>query len=132
MARNPSSNKKVKANPRNVDIEAVTCMDMAHQWRLVEDELTTRGPLTGCPRRVKLCMVCGGMKAEVVSWKGEILSRSYYSDPDYINNARLLSEDVNERRKVLRTLIIERAHGKKKNTCKVCGLPLSTGDHDDC
>jgi len=132
MARKPSSNKKVKANPRMVDLEALVCMDNAHQWRLVEDEIATRGPLAGCPRRVKLCMVCGGMKAEVCSWRGNVLSRTYYSAEDYIRNSRLLSNDVHERRIILREMIFKKVHGTQKGICKKCWLPLKTGDHEEC
>jgi hypothetical protein len=132
MARNPSSNKKVTANPKRADLEALVCMDNAHQWRLVEDEIATRGPLAGCPRRVKLCMVCGGMKAEVCSWRGNVLSRTYYSAEDYIKNARLLSDDVHERRIVLRQMLIENKHGKKRNLCKTCFIPLAIDIHEDC
>jgi hypothetical protein len=136
MARNPSSNKRTKmttrANPKRADLEALVCMDNAHQWRQVEDEIATRGPWAGCPRRVKLCMVCGGMKAETINWRGNVINRSYYSAEDYINNARLLSDDVHERRIVLRRMLIENKHGKQRGICKVCFLPLKTADHEEC
>lgn len=110
---------------RGVDLDAIICLDMAHQWRLVEESYAVRGPLAGCPRRVKMCMICGSLKAETVSWNGRILNRSYKSDETYLENSRKLAESVNDRRAEYRRLLIGRAPA---NACKECGMIHDSAD----
>lgn len=109
-----------------VDMDALVCLDMQHRWQLVEETKSTRGPLVGCPRRVKLCMVCGSLKAETINWRGKVMAREYKTDPVYLANARLLSEEPNERRMEYRKRLIGKA---PRNACTRCGL---IHDSTDC
>jgi len=106
-------------------MDALVCLDMAHQWRLVEDGRVKKGPFTGTPQTVKMCMVCGGLKIEVCNWRGYIISRTYKSDPVYIENARKLAPDVHERRATYRRLKLGRL---PKNICDICWIVHPKGD----
>lgn len=124
-----------KGGLRNVDLEALKCLDIGHQWRLVEQR-TNSGALVGCPERVKMCMECSGIKIETSNWRGEILNRRYISDSVYLANSRLLSDDVNRRRQILRALLLEREFGRQPvdKVCSDCSCPLEWGDeyHEEC
>lgn len=104
-------------------MDALICLDMSHQWRLVE-ERQAPGPesghlLYGCPRRIKLCMVCGSLKEEVLNWRGFVIARYYKSDPVYLAESRKLSDNVQERRAAYRKLLLGRP---PKDACEKCGL----------
>ena len=101
-------------------MDALICLDMAHQWRVVEHGPNKDGSyLTGCPRTVKLCMVCGGLKTEVINWRGYVIYRAYTSAEAYLTNLRKLSGDPHERRAVYRRL---RAGKAPKDVCEKCWL----------
>lgn len=111
-----------------IDMDAVICLDMSHQWRMVEEARSTRGVLAGCPRRTKICMVCGSLKIETVNWRGYIIAREYKSDPVFIENARKLADEPNQRRAEYRRLLLGRA---PKNACRTCGLVHDSVDCPD-
>jgi hypothetical protein len=96
---------------------------MQHQWRLVEDRAapgpTSNKLLYGCPRRIKLCMVCGSLKEEVINWRGYVVARIYKSDPVFLAESRKLSDNVHDRRAAYRKLLLGRP---PKNACEKCGL----------
>jgi len=111
-------------------MDALICLDMSHQWRLVEDRAAP-GPnsnkvLHGCPRRIKLCMVCGSLKEEIINWRGYVVARIYHSDPHFIAESRKLSDNVQERRAEYRKLLLGRP---PKNACEKCGF---VHDSVDC
>jgi hypothetical protein len=108
-------------------MDALVCLDMAHQWRVVETGPNKDGKyLTGCPRTVKLCMVCGSLKTEIINWRGYVIYRQYTPGEAYIENARKLSGDVHERRAVYRRL---RAGRVPKGVCEKCWI---VHDSVDC
>lgn len=117
-----------KRNKRGIDMDAVICLDMSHQWRLVEEARSTRGILVGCNVRTKLCMVCGSLKTETINWRGYVIARSYRSDPVYLENSRKLAEAPNERRAEYRRLLMGRP---PKNACMTCGLVHESADCPD-
>lgn len=108
-------------------MDAIICLDMSHQWRLVEAGPAPAGAtLSGCPRQLKLCMVCGSMKQEIINWRGYIIQRIYTPGDAYIDNARKLSGDVHERRAVYRRL----RQGKvPADVCQKCWI---VHDSVDC
>jgi hypothetical protein len=106
-------------------MDALICLDMSHQWRMVEVDTPRTGVFQDTPRRGKLCMVCGSLKIEVVNWRGYIITRSYKPGEVYITNARKLSPVPNERRAVYRRLMM----GKPpKNVCRTCWLQHESAD----
>lgn len=120
MAEPKRENKRHVKPPKGIDLDAIICLDMSHQWRLVEEVVSWRnGPLQGCPKRVKLCMVCGSIKMETISWRGYVMSREYRTDPVYLENSRKLANNVNERRAAYRRILIGRG---PKEACERCGL----------
>jgi hypothetical protein len=106
-------------------MDAIICLDMAHQWRLVEDGPAKSGIWTGTPRRVKLCMVCSSLKVEVTNWRGYVIARSYTPGEAYIENARKLSSVPNERRATYRRLLMGRP---PINVCPKCWLVHESAD----
>jgi hypothetical protein len=101
-------------------MDALICLDMAHQWRVVETGPNKDGSvLTGCPRTTKLCMVCGSLKTEVINWRGYVIYRKYTPGEAYIENSRKLSGDVHERRAVYRRLLAGRP---PKDVCEKCWI----------
>lgn len=107
-------------------MDAIVCLDMSHQWRLVEHDKSFPNAYTSRNSRYKLCMVCGSLKIETTNWRGYIINRYYKSDPVYIENARKLAGSVNERRAVYRRLRMGRL---PKDVCKTCWL---VHDSVDC
>jgi hypothetical protein len=108
-------------------MDAIICLDMSHQWRVVESGPNKTGTsLTGCPRTVKLCMECGSVKVEIINWRGYVIYRSYTPGEAYIENSRKLSGDVHERRAVYRRL---KAGRMPKNVCDRC---WTVHDSADC
>jgi hypothetical protein len=114
----------VATSTRGIDMDAIICLDLAHQWRLVEHDKTFPNTLTQ-NTRVKLCMVCGSLKVEMTNWRGYVVNRTYKSDKNYIENSRKLSSEVNERRAVYRRLIMGRP---PKNVCQKCWLVHDSAD----
>ncbi len=112
--------KRERSRKPKIDMDAIVCLDMSHQWRLVEETPNSDGTIfTGCMARTKLCMVCGSLKTEVINWRGYIISRRYKSDPVYLENSRKLADEVNERRAAYRKLLLGRP---PQNACERCGL----------
>lgn len=120
--------KRANARKSDVDMDAVICLDMSHQWRLVEERREETGLYATCPHRIKICMVCGSLKEEVTSWRGYVIARYYKPDPVYLENARKLAKEVNERRAAYRRLLIGRP---PKNACDRCGLVHESADCPD-
>lgn len=108
-------------------MDALICLDMAHQWRVVEEGPNKDGSVYNrCPKTVKLCMVCGSIKVEIINWLGYVIYRAYTPGDAYIDNARKLSGDVHERRAVYRRLKAGRA---PKDVCTRCWM---VHDSVDC
>ena len=94
--------------PDHVDLEAVRCVEQ-HHW---DDPVYGRaetGPLRGLPVRDQKCAVCKSTKREYLTWNGRVTARAYDLDPAYIDNARLLDDDVFARRYAYRRARIARA-----------------------
>ena len=127
-----ATEKRQRSRTGGVDMQAVICLDMAHQWKLVEMDHHRKGPLSGCAYRQKLCMTCGSLKIETMSWRGEVIARRYISDPDYIRNSRLLADAVNDRRRAYREILLKELSRPRGKICKTCGLPKDLFDHDEC
>jgi len=109
-------------------MDAIICLDMSHQWRLVESTQSKSAWLAGCPQRVKLCMVCGSLKTETINWRGYVISRTYRPDPVYLENARKLADAPNERRAEYRKMLMGRPPA---NACMTCGLVHDSVDCPD-
>lgn len=90
------------------------CLDEGHDWRLVELYVEKKGKLKGTARREKLCQRCSGLKIEHISWRGEVIARSYKSDRDYIKASRELDKDVHERRRVYREQWLKQEFGRAR------------------
>ena len=120
--------RREKSRKPDIDLDAVVCLDMSHQWRLVEEKREATGMYSQLPRRVKICMVCGSLKEEITNWRGYIIARYYKSDPAYLENARKLAESVNERRAEYRRLLLGRP---PKDACMKCGLVHESADCPD-
>lgn len=87
---------------RKVDLEAVHCAGYGHSWTILEQGKRKHGPFAGMPVLVLWCSVCGSEREDVLSWSGELVTRTYNSDESYILNARMLCEEYGGRRAAYR------------------------------
>ena len=61
-------------------------------------------------------MRCGSIRHDYLSWNGQVESRRYELDDTYITNARLLDDDVSERRRYYRAELIKQLRLQKVAT----------------
>lgn len=85
----------------NIDIDAVTCVDLGHHWVETFYGRCPTGRLKGLPIRACVCETCGSGRLDHLNWAGRVTSRAYDHEDSYIENARMLGE-FNERRMALR------------------------------
>lgn len=94
---------------RDVDLDAVQCVDVGHHWKVTEyGRHRGHGLLSGIPARHLTCAVCGSARTDVIGNRGQVIARWYDHDPAYIDGARALGE-FGERRQHLRAEAVRRA-----------------------
>ena len=94
----------------DIDLESVRCVEgHVWDWDNAVYQRATKGILRGLPVRSVPCEKCRSTKDEHMSWNGRVLSRSYDLEPEYIETARRLDDDMHERRYQYRRLRLLRA-----------------------
>jgi hypothetical protein len=92
-----------------IDVEAAGCVDFGHSWlETYFGHARGRGALRGIPVRIVVCDRCNSTRLDYVGWDGTVISRRYWHDPAYLDNARALSDDMHQRRRALREAKVAR------------------------